>query len=54
MTDKQKADFERISRLMIEWMNLNCHPHCTVVITPTSAELSEGCIAFTTLEYVRD
>lgn len=52
--DAQKAQFEEISRQMMEWLNANCHPHHTVVITCTTAELSEGCVAFTTTDYLRD
>lgn len=53
-TDKQKADFEAIARQMIEWLNVNCHPHVTVVIDTTSTELSEGVIALSTNDYLRN
>ena len=46
--------FEALTRPIIKWMNANTHPHVTVVITPTSAELLEGMAAFTTDDYVRD
>lgn len=39
---------------VIKWMNDNCHPHTTIIVTPTSAELVEGTIAFTTLKHVKD
>lgn len=32
----------------------NFHPHVTVVVTPTTAELSVGHIAFNTDEFVKD
>lgn len=54
MTDEQRAEFEAVTRPVIEWLNANCHPHVTVVIKPTTAELSEGSIAYTTHEYLRD
>lgn len=54
MTEEQRQAFEAITRPVIEWLNANCHPHVTVVITPTSAELREGTIAYTTTDYVRD
>ena len=54
LTKEQRADFERIARLMIKWLNDNCHPHVTVVISPTHAELSEGVAAFRTNEYLKD
>lgn len=54
MTDQQRKEFEEVTRPVIEWLNANCHPHATVVIEPTSAVLSEGTIAYTTTEYLRD
>ena len=52
--EDQKAEFEAITRPVIEWMNANFNPHVTVVIGPTSAVLSEGAIAYTTHDYLRD
>ena len=54
MTDEKRKEFEAVTRPVIEWLNANCHPHVTVVVTPVSAELSEGTIAYTTHEYLRD
>lgn len=48
------AEFEAITRPVIEFINQNYHPHVTVVIDPTSAVLSEGSIAYTTNDYLRD
>ena len=54
MTEEQRKEFEALTRPVIEWLNANCHPHATVVIEPTSAVLSEGTIAYTTHDYLRD
>jgi hypothetical protein len=54
MTPEQRKEFEAVTRPVIKWLNANCHPHVTVVVTPVSAELSEGTIAYTTHEYLRD
>lgn len=51
---RRRKEFETITRPVIEWLNANCHPHVMVVIEPTSAVLSEGTIAFTTNDYLRD
>ncbi len=51
--DQQKA-FEDVTRPIIEWMNNNCHPHVTVIICTTRAELLEGVGGFTTLDYLKD
>jgi hypothetical protein len=53
-TKEQQASFEEVARPVVEWLNNNCHPHVTVVITTTGAELSEGVCAFYTMEYVKD
>lgn len=50
----KNAEFEAITRPVIEWLNANYHPHVTVIISPISAVLSEGSIAYTTHDYVRD
>lgn len=50
----KNAEFEAITRPVIAWINANYNPHVTVVIDPTSAVLSEGSIAYTTHDYVRD
>ena len=54
MNDAQRKEFEDITRPVIKWMCENIHPHATTIITPTSAELLEGVIAFTASEYVLD
>lgn len=54
MTEEQREQFEALARQMMKWLCDNCHPHVTVVIDPTSAQLGEGTIAFTTIEYVKD
>lgn len=54
MTEEQKAEFERLSREMMKWMNENCHPHMTVIIDHTTAQLVSSEVAFTTHEYLRD
>jgi hypothetical protein len=53
-TDEQKERFELRSRDLIRWLCENGHPHMTIVITPTSAELLEGSIAVQTTEYLVD
>ena len=54
MTAEQRAQFEALSRPLIQWLNDNCHPHTTIVIEPDSAELLEGVSAFKTTEYIKD
>ena len=54
MEEKRIEEFEAITRPVIEWLNVNCHPHVAVEITTTTAVLYEGEIAYTTFDYVRD
>lgn len=55
ISETQRAEFEALSRPLIKWLNENCHPHVSVSITPTGAELHEG--VFSTgqiMDYVKD
>lgn len=54
MTEEQKSEFEARAKELMSWLCANCHPHTTIIITPTTAELVEGCIGFTTTEFLRD
>lgn len=55
MTDEQRKEFDRLARLMMEWMCKNLHPHHTAIITPTSANLTEGvCGTGEVLDYLVD
>jgi hypothetical protein len=38
---------------LIKWMNENCHPHCTSIVTATDIELVEGIAVEKTFEFVR-
>lgn len=54
MTDEQRVEFEKLARPLIKFLNDNCNPHATIIITPTSGEISIGEVAFFTQDYVRD
>jgi len=53
-TDKQREEFIKLAKPLIKFLNDNFHPHTHIYIDCNSAELSEGCLAFTTEDYVRD
>ena len=40
--DEQKIDFETVVKPVLKYLCENHHPHVTVIITPTTAELLEG------------
>lgn len=47
-------EFQSVTKPIIKWLNDNHHPHMSVLITPTGAELLEGNISFQTEEFWRD
>jgi hypothetical protein len=46
--------FEEVARPLIDFINENYHPHVTVIVDSTHAEILEGISAFTTEDYLRD
>ena len=42
LEEDQEKSFEAAARPLIKWLCENVHPHHTVVVTPTHAELLEG------------
>lgn len=54
LNEQERQQFEAVVRPLIEWLNANCHPHVTVIVDNTSAELVEGIAAVRTRDYVRD
>ena len=53
MNDEQRAEFDLISDQMIKFLNDNCHPHMTVIIDSTSAEVVEGVYRHGNFGFVR-
>lgn len=50
-----EGKFEELARPMVKYLCENYHPHITVIITPTSAELLEGLKTIGRVEdYIRD
>lgn len=54
LTDEQRAQFRALTDPLIQWLNANCHPHCTVIVTNTDAELLEGQCVHHTEQHLRD
>jgi len=52
--EQKRKEFEELSRPLIKWLNDNMHPHATIIIDTTHAELVEGVCAFTTEDYLKD
>ena len=54
LTSTQHAEFCEVAKPLIKWLNDNCHPHCSIIITTTHAELLEGIAATETTEFLKD
>ena len=39
---KEKTEFEKVIKPVIKYLAENHHPHVTVIVTSTNAELLEG------------
>lgn len=55
VTKTQQETFLAAARPLLQWLNENCHPHVTVIVSPDRAELLEG--AFSTgpvTDYIQD
>ena len=53
-SNKQLAEFERVTRPVIKYMAENHHPHTKLIVTATGAELVEGVMNFPTTDYLVD
>lgn len=53
-TTEQRTEFIKLVEPVIKWMNDNTHPHHTIIITHTHAELLEGEMAHATTKFLKD
>lgn len=54
MSKEQMESFKSAAIPLIKWLNENCHPHHTAIVTPTGAELLEGaCATGEILDFVK-
>lgn len=55
LNPEQQEEFERVTRPVIKFINDNCHPDVSVIVTPINAELLEGiCSTGEILDYLKD
>jgi len=54
LTKKQQKKFEALAKPMMKFLCKNFHPHVTVIIEPTSAEILSGSASIVTHKFVRD
>lgn len=53
LTKEQQAAMLEAAKPLIQWMNENCHPHCTALVDTTDVELTEGIARQRATEFVR-
>lgn len=54
LTDEQRKQFEEAAKPLIKFLCENCHPHVTVIVEPTRAELLEGSCSIKCEEFILD
>jgi len=54
MTKEQIEKFQELSKPLMKYLCDEFHPHVSVIITPTTAEISSGSHSFQTSEFVKD
>lgn len=52
--EKRFKQFKKLSSPLIKFLNDNCNPHCTIIITTTTSELLSGQRGFVCEDYVKD
>ncbi|HDL7089598.1 TPA: hypothetical protein PXM39_001035 [Yersinia enterocolitica] len=52
--ETKRQSFERSAKHLIQWLAENVHPHHTVIVTSTGAELMVGEMSFPTKEFLKD
>ena len=45
---EKREEFIEVTNKLIKWLRKNGHPHMTIIVTQTSAELLEGQMAHST------
>lgn len=51
---EQRDQFKVLAKPLIKFLNDNCNPHASIIITCDTAEVLYGETAFYTKEYIRD
>ncbi len=50
-TKEQEEEFEQYSKMLMDWMDRNTHPHCTCIVTVRDCELVDGVMAVSNKKY---
>lgn len=52
--DKQRKEFERVSKVVIKYLNNYWHPHAKMIVTTTGSEVLSGELIMATEKYLKD
>lgn len=53
-SERQYEQFKEICKPLVKYLCENYHPHVTIIITPTGAEMVEGLMSTKIEEYLVD
>ncbi len=42
LTKEQIEEYEQCSKMLMDWMDKNVHPHCTIITTREGSELVQA------------
>jgi len=54
LTKEQIQEFEEAAKPLVKFLCENCHPHVTVIVEPTRAEILEGSVSVKIEEFIKD
>lgn len=54
LTEEQRKELEEVVKPVMKFLCENFHPHVTIIIEPTQAEILEGSASVVTDEFVKD
>ncbi len=54
LTKEQVNEFEEAAKPLVKWLCENCHPHVSVIVEPSGAELLEGIASVKIEEFIKD
>lgn len=54
LTNEQRNSLLEAAKPLIQWLNENCHPHCSATVDQSTVKLTEDVATVKTEEFIRD
>lgn len=54
LSKEQIAEFEKLAKPLIKYLNDNCDPHCQIIVECDSAQILSGLAGINTDEFIKD